>query len=329
MQKGLKIDGQMRALAIALGGAAVMSVVAMFIPASIFESITGATGISELVPATGAPLGDTARALIAFGFGAITFAFLAAYLMRKPAAPYSAAPAKGAKETASPSAAIEQSPSFMDKMRTKISAFNESRRHGNDVKELSDLPKLRAGDAHPDAPPRRPISAHRDFGEVPSEVAPVVEHEAEKGADAPIVSAPADAAKLTGEIVEQSAIAVVEPESQATEESSDNLSNMVDRLESAVAERQEQLSKLELLASAQASGWEQPNSNVAAVVEIEDAAEPVAAEVIPPAPRPLSFGTFSADTPKEVQDTQSEADEMDDALRSALETLQRMNVRTR
>ncbi len=319
MQKGLKMDGQMRALAIALGGAAVMSVVAMFIPASIFESITGATGISELVPATGAPLGDTARALIAFGFGAVTFAFLAAYLLRKPAAPYSAAPAKGPKVTASTSDAIEQSPSFMDKMRTKISAFNESRRHGNDVKELSDLPKLRAGDAHPDAPPRRPISAHRDFGEVPSETAPVVEDETEKGADAPIVSAPADAAKLTGEIVEQSAAAVVEPESEATEESSDNLSNMVDRLESAVAQRQEQLSKLEILASAQASGSEQPKGDAAAVE----------AEVISPAPRPLSFGTFSADTPKEAQSTQSEANEMDDALRSALETLQRMNVRTR
>lgn len=329
MQKGLKIDGQMRALAIALGGAAVMSVVAMFIPASIFESITGATGISELVPATGAPLGDTARALIAFGFGAVTFAFLAAYLLRKPAAPHSAAPVTESKVTASTSDAIEQSPSFVDKMRAKISAFNESRRHGSDVKELSDLPKLRAGDAHPDAPPRRPISAHRDFGEVPSEVAPVVEDEAEKGADAPIVSAPADAAKLTGEIVEQSAVAVVEPESQVAEEASDSLSNMVNRLEAAVAQRQEQLSKLEKLASAQIAGWEQPNKDVAAVVEIANAAVTVESDVIPPMPRPLSFGTFSADTPKEARETHAQADEMDDALRSALETLQRMNVRTR
>lgn len=329
MQKGLKIDGQMRALAIALGGAAVMSVVAMFIPASIFESITGATGISELVPATGAPLGDTARALIAFGFGAVTFAFLAAYLLRKPATPHSAAPASVPRETASTSDVIEQSPSFMDKMRAKISAFNESRRHGNDVKELSDLPKLRAGDAHPDAPPRRPISAHRDFGEVPSEATPIVEDEAEKGADAPIVLASADSAKRTGDVMEQSAVAVIEPESQVAEEASDSLSTMVDRLEAAVAQRQQQLSKLEILATAQATGSEQPKGDTAAVVETANAAETVEAEVIPPAPRPLSFGTFSADTPKEARDTHSQADEMDDALRSALETLQRMNVRTR
>ena len=147
--------------------------------------------------------------------------------------------------------------------------------------------------------------------------------------DAPVVLAPADVASHVGQIEGQSAVAVVEPESQAIEEVSDSLSNMVDRLETAVAQRQEQLSKLETLASAQASGSEQPKSDVAAAVEIEDAAEPVEAEVISPAPRPLSFGTFSADTPKEARSTQSEADEMDDALRSALETLQRMNVRTR
>ena len=79
MQKGLKIDGTIRALVIALGGAILTSVIAMFIPVSAFESITGATGFSELVPATGAPLGDTARAIIAFGFGALTFAALAMF----------------------------------------------------------------------------------------------------------------------------------------------------------------------------------------------------------------------------------------------------------
>jgi hypothetical protein len=36
----------------------------------------------------------------------------------------------------------------------------------NDVYELSDLPELRAHDAHPDTPRRRPISAASDFGDV-------------------------------------------------------------------------------------------------------------------------------------------------------------------
>jgi hypothetical protein len=36
----------------------------------------------------------------------------------------------------------------------------------NDVYELSDLPKLRTQDAHPDTPRRRPISAATDFGDI-------------------------------------------------------------------------------------------------------------------------------------------------------------------
>jgi hypothetical protein len=35
----------------------------------------------------------------------------------------------------------------------------------DDIRSLEDLPKLRAADSHPDAPPRKPISAHADLGE--------------------------------------------------------------------------------------------------------------------------------------------------------------------
>jgi hypothetical protein len=274
MQKGLKLDGQMRALAIALGGAIVMSVVAMLVPVGVWEAITGSTGISELIPATGAPLGDTARAMIAFLFGACTFAVLALLLLRKPA---QAAPEKPTVDIAEPVMPESESGSFVAKMRGRINDFVESRRNGVVVTELSDLPKLRAGDAHPDAPPRRPISAHADFAPVVPEA--VIE-EAVAGAVAEVAVPSADA---------------------------EAVSHMVDRLEAAVAQRQDQLAKLEALAQSE-------------IAKPEVAVEKVEAEIVEPAPRLEAVPSAP---------TKSGPDEMDAALRSALETLHRMNARTR
>jgi hypothetical protein len=274
MQKGLKLDGQMRALAMALGGAIVMSVIAMLVPVGVWEAITGSTGISELIPATGAPLGDTARAMIAFLFGAGTFAVLALLLLRKPS---EAAPVKPKVEIAEPAAVEEEDESFVAKMRGRISEFVESRRSGPVVTELSDLPKLRAGDAHPDAPPRRPISANTDF--------------------APVVAKPVV-------VVAEDPIAAV----AATVTDAEAVSSMVDRLEAAVAQRQDQLAKLEALAKTE-------------IAKPEIKVEQVEAEIVEPAPRLEAV-------PSEPLKSSS-PDEMDAALRSALETLHRMNARTR
>lgn len=333
MQKGLKIDGTMRALAIALGGAILTSVIAMFIPVSVFEAITGATGFSELVPATGAPLGDTARAMIAFGFGALAFAALAAYLLRKPAR------VKAPTATVEPAEfAADDTPSFMEKMRGKIGDYMESRRNADAVKELSDLPKLRAGDAHPDAPPRRPISAHRDFGEVDTGIATVDESATAVALEQAIeeqTTAPVDAM-----VEPQSA----EPEPNVAEQSAPDaatVTNMVDRLEWAVAERQEQIAKLEVLASAEIAKPELP-LEAAAAVEVASAPEPLPApiaEIVTPGTRqsilsqqnlvqPISAQPVLEVVPSEPA-TELVEDDMDAALRSALETLHRMNARTR
>lgn len=305
MQKSFKIDGTMRALAIALGGAILTSVIAMFIPVSVFEAMTGATGFSELVPATGAPLGDTARAMIAFGFGALAFAALAGYYLRKPVmakaatkAPKAVAETVASETLASETLAGESAgPSFMEKMRAKISDYADSRRNANAVTELSDLPKLRAGDAHPDAPPRRPISAHRDFGEVVTEE--VVEE--------PVVALVEPVIVTTEDVVE---LPIAETQSNAA-----TVTHMVDRLELAVTQRQEQLAKLEALASAEIAKPEM----VAPVVETE--VEPI--QVVEPA-RQTILEAVPTEPAKELAE-----DDMDAALRSALETLHRMNVRTR
>ena len=309
MQNGLKIDGTMRALAIALGGAIITSVIAMFIPVSVFESITGATGFSELVPATGAPLGDTARALIAFGFGALAFALLAGYLLRKPSKPVSARPVAKAQDAVDAANPITESgPSFIDRMRAKISDFTESRRNADAVTELSDLPKLRAGDVHPDAPPRRPISAHRDFGEVVTDVGEI--EQAVIAVSAPDV-APVAAAEPVIELSAPQTENLVAP--SAADPAS--VAEMVDQLETAVAQRDAQIAKLEALAKA-----EMAKPEVVAPTSTAEA-EP---EVVVETPRQTLLEAVPSAPASEVVD-----DEMDAALRSALETLHRMNVRTR
>ena len=285
MQKGLKNDGQIRALAIALGGAIITSVIAMLIPVSGFESITGATGFSELVPATAAPLGDTARAMISFGFGALAFAVLAMFLLRRPSV------AKAPTVTSETAAQeVSDGPSFMDKMRTKLSEITTGVSNADAVTELSDLPKLRAGDAHPDAPPRRPISAHRDFGEVVVE--PVVEE--------PVVVQVED---------------VVELPTTETSSNPATVTIMVDRLELAVAQRQDQIAKLEALASAEIAKPELVAPTAVAKVEPSIVVEPQRQTILEAVPSEPA--------------TELVEDDMDAALRSALETLHRMNARTR
>ena len=69
MQSKLKLDHQTQAVAMATGGAAIAAIAAMFVPTGIWETLTGSTGVSEMIPATAAPLGDTARALIAAALG--------------------------------------------------------------------------------------------------------------------------------------------------------------------------------------------------------------------------------------------------------------------
>ena len=261
----------------------------MFIPVRVFEAITGATGISELVPATAAPLGDTARALIAFGFGASTFAILAALLMFKPRAVSEPRPA----ETSS--TAVSTGSSFIAKTRERIAAYIESRRSGPVVTELSDLPKLRAGDAHPDAPPRRPISAQRDFAEFASEPAPL-----------PVAMVVEPLAELIVPLVEEPAIAPM-----LARPTKALLPIMVDRLEAAVAIREEQLAKLEAIANGGKRQARTPSSPSLRTARRVSSASDI-------------FEAVPSDPAKATSN-----DAMDDALRSALETLHRMNARTR
>jgi hypothetical protein len=100
----------------------------MFVPVSLLDGVAESLGLSELIPAAGAPLGDTARAFIAFAIGAMTLAVLS-YLLLRAHMPWN----KGA----------------------------------DDVRELGDLPPLELSEEHL-VPPQVPQEAEQRVEATPA-----------------------------------------------------------------------------------------------------------------------------------------------------------------
>jgi len=382
MQIDRKIDSQTRAMLMATAVSAIVASAAMFVPAQIWESITGSTGISEMFPAAAAPLGDRARALIAFALGAGCFLLLSAQAFRSPGRPSVATDNElddAYPHAGQPFAPLEQDaeagprPSLVARLREKLASHLQSRRAYADITTLDDLPKLRAGDAHPDAPPRRPFSAGRDLVEetdtdtisepdiavsepvalaadrpVPENVTavnataeetseegeeamPLVDDSMEPGLEAELIEAAAAAESGDEDVpivLSPPAIAAVqaaepanmiESQPETGHEGADSgiaadapLSAIVDRLEAALDARDAQLARVEALA------------RELSAASASDA-QPVPVEETPPvvAARPVLEAV--PDSPSAMPS----ADEMDPALRSALETLHRMSARSR
>ncbi len=164
-----------KAIGMAIGAGIIAAVATMFVPTSMLEALTGATGLSELVPATAAPLGDKARAIIAFATGAVTLALAIGMLSRSnktAATPAGSAAANITTDKFTAEREERESTPLLSQIQKRLGAVkmpkmpwvrNEA---PGDVYELSDLPQLRTQDAHPDTPRRRPISAATDFGDI-------------------------------------------------------------------------------------------------------------------------------------------------------------------
>lgn len=303
MDLSLKQNRQMRSLSVAMGVSIIATAATMFVPVAVLESVTGATGLSELVPAAAAPLGDKARALIAFGAGALTLAAMAVLLLRK-----NAVSANDEIAVASPAAMAGDVEgrrlSFKDRLANLRLPQMPWIKGDDDITELVDLPKLRNGDVHPDAPPRRPLSATNDLpvldlvemqiGEIDQEqLEPVVE--IEPFAAAIVVEPPVS----TGDVV-----AAPRP----------SLEEMIAQLEAAVRQRQQQLADLETLSAKLAA--EKPTEPV---VETP-AAEPAIEVEIMPEPARSERPPLEA-----VPASPAQQNEMDSALAAALATLHRMS----
>ena len=305
-------NNQIKAIAMAMTGAIVAAVATMFVPAAMLEGFTGATGLSELIPAAAAPLGDTARATIAFGAGALTLAALAYFLLRQDSAPaVRVAPTVPSSEWAEEKIIAS---SFKDRLiRIKMPSMTLPKmpwhKGEDDITELADLPKLRNGDSHPDAPPRRPLSAHQDLpvldlGEIATAI-PVAEEvwAAEVIATPVVLHEPAD--EVAPDFAQPvAAPAVMHAELQPT------LAEMVAQLEAAVSERQNQLAELEAVAAKLGSG-----------TTVTTQSSPELAEMAEQPPEP----TRAERPPLEAVPPSVKDDDMDSALAAALATLHRMN----
>jgi hypothetical protein len=359
-----------RAIGLAIGASICAAVATMFVPTAMLEAITGATGLSELIPATAAPLGDKARALIAFAAGAVTMAVAAGFLSHKNKMS-EMEPHKMASKTDVSINANDDVP-LMQKIRQRIGGFGGIKMPwarsdaSNDVYELTDLPELRAQDAHPDTPRRRPISAASDFGDIgldgkhvympdiplpkdggsstfsdqvfassdyaaaPAEVEvlePVTEYVATvQDAQPPIAAKPV--------LSESDPVQAYNAASHrdATGADQPSLSELVAQFERALESRKEQLAALEALAAHMAATARpesySPQTEAVPVTVMPQSVSPQREQI-----NQVQRSTVIPPAPRPPLEavpasvSQKTDDDMDAALNAALATLQRMNAK--
>lgn len=312
-------NSQARALAIAMVGAALAAVAMMLLPVSLLEGVAGSSGLSELVPAARAPLGDTARALIAFSAGAMTLAVLSYLLLRAEGAV-----AQPTKKTNGILGAVTQQGGDMAKTLLAKMPWNKS---ADDIRELGDLPKLRIGDVHPDAPARRPLFASQDL--------PTLELSEEHLVDPQAPQEPEQLVKAVSE-ADEPEVLVVEPEPETAEpsvsaplassfaaDSQPSIAEMVAQLESAVASRRQKLADLEAVAAdllADAKNADEPSHIIL---------EPANLSVAEPEPELAEFRPMRRPVLEAVPSVAVQDDNIDSALAAALATLHRINAGVR
>ena len=150
----------------AVGGIAAALVIAT-LPPVYLENIIGLTGISEIIPAAAPPLGNTAKALISITAGLVTTSALFIFLNRKGGSDMGLAiRANLTTEEASTEEGVKSGLSLSKFSLKKLLQKPAKKGQGQKAKvmDLSDLPKLREADSHPDAPARKPIFADSDLG---------------------------------------------------------------------------------------------------------------------------------------------------------------------
>ncbi len=325
-----------------VGGIAAALVVAT-LPHVYLESIVGATGIAEIVPAAAPPLGNTARGLIAIAAGLVATSAIFVYLNRKGSSDMGLAirrnltpepEVEGVEDTSRPASSKKP---FSVKSLTKFLKKPKK----DKVTDLADLPERRKSDEHPDAPARPPLFAASDLGtpiadqikpfEKPSDLPSAPESSAElqpRTAPAPLAeeTAPPEPQVARTSFVADRSLQVPEPVEPPVETpepvveerdeippavqaiveedlSSLSIAQLADRLEAGLA----QLKALHGVESAPAASMASP------VAQVAD-------------PEPVSMPPLrSVETPEPEAQTARQAD-MDAALKAALGTLERMTA---
>ncbi|WBQ16423.1 hypothetical protein [Sphingobium yanoikuyae] len=151
-----KFTPSMRGLAImALAAAGCGALVVLTLPVGWMEMLVASSGLSETIPAAGPPLGMKARLLLA-GFAALMSIGIVAAVRRNGSdAPHRRLRISGRRH---PDAQGARKMGFAFAKLTALA-------RGRNVPAAEEAaPAQRRADAHPDAPPRPPIFASRDFG---------------------------------------------------------------------------------------------------------------------------------------------------------------------
>ena len=329
--------------AMAIAGGIAAALVVATLPHVYLESMIGATGLSEIVPAAAPPLGNTARGLVAVLAGLVCTSALYLFLNYKT---------KSLEGGSDMSLAIRRNltPETMDKERDGTSGFSvpklnfsaksltkflkKPKKSTGQVTELKDLPKVRPADSHPDAPVRQPIFASSDLGaplaqkikpfEQPEMAQDHVEPE-QPSASQPVTPAPyvvdktlhsspepePTPAPIHHENVSQ-AEATVAPREDLTALS---IAQLADRLEAG-------LRRIEALES-RVRGAPPSESPVAASQAVEEEMPSVQA---PEEPVPVTIAPLRSVASSENDFQDHRQADMDEALKAALGTLERMTA---
>lgn len=146
-----------------LAVAALAAGVVLVIPSGYLEWATATSGLSEIVPAAAPPLGMRFRLLLAL-FVALVLAAVLLTLADHKAQDEDAPPRRRPSSGTSP----ERRTIPMASAFARLANFARGRSRGAEIEEMP-RPLVRRGDAHPDAPPRPPLTA-RDLAPPPREV---------------------------------------------------------------------------------------------------------------------------------------------------------------
>ena len=282
------------AMVIAIASGAVVATGMMFVPVGVLERLIGLTGLSNLISAASAPLGDFARAMIAYVTGAVTLGGLTVFLLRDDG------------RTDDLQHPREMAFKSLESYRVVILNYlsTKMRWHGKgeEIRSLSDLSRFRPVDG--DAPTHRPLVASQDLPASGWVGQPTV-----------VITAPPEPALESEygatQIIEPTSVFTLPPTYEAVSLAAPKMStaDLVAQLETAAAVRHHQRTQLKANGT---DGFAQvPDANVrkAAAVYIHDG-------ICNEGRRPLLELVSSAVV----------KDDADTALAAALATLHRMTA---
>ncbi|WP_420606254.1 hypothetical protein [Novosphingopyxis sp.] len=351
-------------IAAALLAGCAASAITLVVPVGVMENFTASSGLSEIIPQTAPPLGATARLAIAFVAAVVVAGIVLALLGNgaRPArdnqgeSPMSAAPFRmprfggvrrsGATADSNETSADGGAPAgWFARVKHKLDGL-AGRESGDErgIRGFDDLPRLHRPDRHPDAPPRRPIFASADLGDVDGGFAQPEPAASEEvgGFDEPPVDPAADmsaprAVPAAATTLEPRAWRPLGPPPQDLHKAAeaDGPVTAGDGLSYADLDLGELVDRLERrLRAVRAPETAKPAPGIG------EAADPIAEPAAPDTIEPPADASVAADfdedelpplSPRPVQAVATPdepADDMDEALKAALETLERMNRRS-